>query len=137
MATKQVRVGATLLRLAVSSVFLIHGSSRAAHGGVEGFGGFLASWGIPAATAFAWLLTIVELLGGLLFAAGYLVRPLAAWYAAVLLSGIAMVHAREGWFVVGGGRNGMEYSVLILACLATVALTDSVAHRLGGDRALD
>jgi putative oxidoreductase len=23
----------------------------------------------------------------------------------------------DGWFVVGGGRNGMEYSVVLIACL--------------------
>ena len=27
-----------------------------------------------------------------------------------------------GWFVVGLGRNGMEYSVLIIACLVAVLL---------------
>ena len=29
--------------------------------------------------------------------------------------GIILVHLREGWFVVGGGRNGVEYSVLLVS----------------------
>lgn len=127
----QVRLGVTILRLAAASVFLIHGSARLLAGTVDGFGGFLASWGIPMAVAFAWLLTIVELVGGALLAAGLVVRPLCAWFAAELLSGIVMVHGKEGWFVVGGGRNGMEYSVLIVACLLAVALSDSASYRLG------
>jgi putative oxidoreductase len=33
-----------------------------------------------------------------------------------------MVHASNGWFVVGAGRNGVEYSVLLLCCLTAIAL---------------
>ena len=52
--------------------------------------------------------------------AGILVRFVAPIHIAILTAGIAMVHAREGWFVVGGGRNGVEYSVLLIACLAAL-----------------
>ena len=45
-----------------------------------------------------------------------------------------MVHAPNGWFVVGAGRNGAEYSVLIIASLVAVALTDPVALRPAGPR---
>jgi putative oxidoreductase len=31
--------------------------------------------------------------------------------------GILLVHRHDGWFVVGGGRNGVEYSVLLIAVL--------------------
>ena len=31
-----------------------------------------------------------------------------------------LVHLPAGWFVVGLGRNGMEYSVLLIACLLLV-----------------
>ena len=41
---------------------------------------------------------------------------------AIYAMGILLVHAPEGWFVVGAGRNGMEYSVLLIASLALVAL---------------
>ena len=40
----------------------------------------------------------------------------------ILITGIVMVHGREGWFVVGGGRNGVEYSVLLIICLVTLFL---------------
>ena len=32
-----------------------------------------------------------------------------------------MVHWKEGWFVVGAGRNGMEYSALLIASLLAIA----------------
>ena len=37
---------------------------------------------------------------------------------AILITGIfAMVHFKAGWFVVGGGRNGMEYNFLLIVVL--------------------
>ncbi len=40
----------------------------------------------------------------------------------LIVHGVArIVHGREGWFVVGAGRNGMEYSVLLITVLAAVA----------------
>ena len=32
-----------------------------------------------------------------------------------------MAHLPAGWFVAGLGRNGVEYSVLLIACLAMLA----------------
>jgi len=70
-------------------------------------------------------------------ALGFFVRPLCAWYAAEILTGIALVHWSEGWFVVGAGRGGMEYSVLIVACLASVFLADRAAWHVGAARTED
>ena len=122
-------IGATILRVAVASVPLIHGLARVRLGIVDDFGGFLSASGFPGGDAIAWALTVVEIVGGPLLAAGLLVRPLAIWFACQIATGIAMVHAREGWFVVGAGRNGVEYSVLILACLLVVFLTDETSRR--------
>lgn len=119
------RAGATLLRLAVSSVFVIHGIARTLNGTVGGFGEFLGTWGFPAGVLVAWTITIVEVVGGAALAAGYAVRWLTAWFTLQIAAGIVMVHAFSGWFVVGAGRNGAEYSVLIVACLVATALLDS------------
>ncbi len=94
---------------------LVHGAARAATGNVDEFGGWLDSLGFPLGVAIAWTITTVEIAGGLTLAAGRLVRPLALYFAAQLTAGILLVHGPEGWFVVGLGRNGMEYSVLLVA----------------------
>jgi putative oxidoreductase len=129
------RWGVTLLRIAVASVFVIHGAARAIAGGVVPFGAFLEGSGLPGGLAIAWTLTIVEIAGGIALALGVAVRPLAAWFGAQIAAGIVMVHAHAGWFVVGLGRNGAEYSALILACLAAVALADASAWKLHVGRA--
>ena len=123
------RVGVVVLRVAVASVFVIHGIARTLHGTVGGFGEFLGSWGFPAGAAVAWTITIVEIAGGAALALGYAIRWLAAWFILQIAVGIVMVHASAGWFVVGAGRNGVEYSVLIVACLVATALLDASSRR--------
>lgn len=110
-----------VLRVVVAILLFIHGSYRLMSGGVAGFGGFLSGAGLPLGPAIAWAITIGEIVGTVALAAGVLVRPLALWFAAELTMGIFLVHAREGWFVVGGGRNGVEYSVLLIAVLLVQA----------------
>jgi putative oxidoreductase len=130
MADTGTRWGVTILRAAVASVFVVHGLARWINGTVGGFGEYLSGSGLPAGPAIAWTLTIVEIAGGLALALGLLVRPLALWFGVQIAAGIAMIHGKAGWFVVGAGRNGAEYSVLIIACLVAVALADSASYRL-------
>ena len=129
--TVRARRGITIVRVAAAAMMIIHGTFRVFDGGVAGFGGFLGSQGMPAGVAVAWLMTIVEIAGGFLLVAGRFVRPLCAWFILELLGGIALVHFKEGWFVVGGGRNGFEYSVLLIVCFAAVAVDAARASAAG------
>ena len=122
--------GLTLLRAGTALVLIIHGVARAWLGIVDDFGGALSSWGFPAGFALAWTITIVEIVGGAFLAAGLFVRPLCAWFGFQLLMGIYLIHGRVGWFVVGAGRNGMEFSVLLILCLIVIAMTRDNAHRV-------
>ncbi|MCE2994142.1 MAG: hypothetical protein LW863_01000 [Flammeovirgaceae bacterium] len=38
----------------------------------------------------------------------------------ILVMGIALVHLKDGWFVVGGGRNGIEYNVVLISVLVFI-----------------
>ena len=117
----------TLVRAGTALMLVIHGIARARLGIVDDFGVVLGQWGFPAGFWLAWTITIVEIAGGTALAAGLLVRPLALWFIVQLAAGIYLIHARAGWFVVGAGRNGTEFSALLIVCLAAVALarTDS------------
>jgi putative oxidoreductase len=122
------RWGVTILRVMTASIFIVHGVARAALGIVDPFGAFLSDSGLPAGTALAWLITIVEIVGGIALGLGLAVRPLVSWFGLQILVGIFMVHAKAGWFVVGAGRNGAEYSVLVIVCLAAISLTESISY---------
>ena len=108
------------IRLLLSLLIAIHGWARLLAGGVEPFGQWLDSIGIPIGLAVAIMVTTIEIVGTPVMAWGRLVLPLCTVYSAIYIVGIFLVHAPAGWFVVGLGRNGMEYSVLLVFCLACV-----------------
>ena len=113
----------TLLRAGTAAIFISHGVARSWLGIVDDFGVYLGTQGFPAPLALAWTITIVEIIAGALLAAGLFVRPLCAWFAFQLLMGIYLIHGRVGWFVIGAGRNGAEFSVFLLLCLTVIVLS--------------
>ena len=121
---RRVRGALTLLRIGTAAMLIVHGIARARLGIVDDFGVALGAWGFPAGFALAWGITILEIVGGWVMAAGYVVRPLAAWFIVQLAMGIYLIHGRVGWFVVGAGRNGMEFSALLVLCLVVIAIAD-------------
>ena len=125
------RLGWLCLRVTLAGLIAAHGWMRFAGGGVVPFGEWLTSQGVPVGFAVAAAITALEVLGTPLYAAGWFVPALSAAYASIYVAGIAMVHAREGWFVVGAGRNGAEYSVLLIVCLLCVGLQHVRRRRLG------
>ncbi|HWA17241.1 MAG TPA: DoxX family protein [Gemmatimonadales bacterium] len=112
------------LRVGVATLLFIHGAYRIYDNGPPGFGDWLASQGLPFGLVIAWGVTIMEVVGTLVMASGRFVPYLALYFTTVLTAGIVLVHGKEGWFVVGGGRNGMEYSVLLILALLVTAYAD-------------
>lgn len=114
------RLAWVVLRLVLAGLIAAHGYYRLITGGSTGFGQWLTSQGIPFGLVVAWTITLTEVAGSALLAAGRLVFPVSIVLSAIYVVGIVMVHAPEGWFVVGAGRNGAEYSVLLVVALLCV-----------------
>jgi putative oxidoreductase len=110
-----------IFRVVLGLMLAAHGVMRLSAGTVGGFGEFLNSKGFLIGPAIAWFLTIFEMAGGLLMAAGYFVRWIAAIFMIEHCFGIILVHAPNGWFVVGHQSGGVEYSVLIIFSLLVIA----------------
>ncbi len=110
-----------LIRIVLATVMFSHGAVRISAGTVGGFGEFLGSQGIPLGFYVAWGITLFELIGSVLLAAGFYAWIIALIFALQLVVGIALVHYKEGWFVVGHGRNGMEFSAVLIASLLAIA----------------
>ena len=109
-------------RLLIAVLIGVHGWYRLLHAGSPVFGDWLLEQGIPLGNVVAWGITVAEIIGSACLAIGVCVRPFALLFMAIYTSGVILIHASEGWFVVGAGRNGMEYSVLLIGSLALVAL---------------
>ena len=110
-----------LLRITVAILILIHGIYRLAAGLVAPFGIWLDSLGFPFGYGWAMAVTLYELAGPALMLARRWTSFAALGHAAILTLGMILVHWPAGWFVVGGGRNGMEYSVLLIVALLGIA----------------
>lgn len=118
----------TLLRLTLAGLLAAHGWARLLSGGVVPFGGWLEAQGFPAGVVIAAAITAFEIVGTVLLAWGIAVFPLTLVYAAIYATGAVLVHWPAGWFVVGLGRNGMEYSVLLIVCLLLVGYMHRRPH---------
>lgn len=114
-------VALEMLRVTVAILILIHGAYRLAAGLVEPFGTWLDSLGFPFGYGWAMAVTLYELVGPALMLARRWTSLAALGHAFILALGLVLVHLPAGWFVVGGGRNGMEYSVLLIVSLLAIA----------------
>jgi putative oxidoreductase len=110
-----------LFRIAVAILLLIHGITRIMNGTVGGFGEFLGGFGFPFGFLVAWGITLFEIAGSLALIAGYYISLISLVFIIELLMGILLVHFNNGWFVVGAGTGGMEYSVLLILSFFVIA----------------
>ncbi|MDP3782370.1 MAG: DoxX family protein [Sphingopyxis sp.] len=110
-----------VLRITVALLILIHGTFRLVAGGVAPFGVWLETLGFPMGFGWALGVTLFELVGPVLMLARRWTSLVALGHAAILTLGMILVHLPFGWFVVGAGRNGVEYSVILIVSLLTIA----------------
>lgn len=109
-------LGLTILRIVLGVIFIAHGLPKITTG-IDGTAGMFAGLSIPAPLAAAWLIALLETLGGLLLVVGFLVTPVALLLTAQMLTGIILVHAANGFYVVGIGQGGIEFNLLLGAAL--------------------
>jgi len=112
------------IRVVLAVLMFVHGAARISNGTVDDLGGFLGSQGFPLGFFAAWGITIFELVGSVLLAAGFYTWIIALLFALHLSVGVALVHWKQGWFVVGSGTGGMEFSVLLIASFLAVAFAN-------------
>lgn len=72
----------------------------------------------PIGVPLAWIVKLSHIVCAFLLIFNKFLKPACFLTIGILLMGIITVHFKEGWYVVGGGRNGVEYNVLLIAVLA-------------------
>jgi putative oxidoreductase len=124
-------IGLLILRLVVGLSFMAHGAQKLfgwfGGYGPKGTGGWMESVGIKPGVAIAVLSGLMELVGGLLLAAGFLTVLGAALITLTMLGAIVKVHGRNGYWSTA---NGYEYNLLLIAVAVALALTGAGAYSL-------
>ncbi len=116
-----------ILRLAVAIIFLSHSLHGIFTGNdVNNFGNlFLNQIGFaPFGVFIAWAVVLSQVITSVLLLIDKYTKISTIINILILIAGVVTVHFKEGWFVVGGGRNGMEFSFILIAVLLTIIVSN-------------
>ena len=119
---------AFLLRTAVAIILLTHSLPSIYTGDVNNFGNlYLNTVGFaPIGVPLAWAIKLSHIAAAICLLLDKFIKPAAIVTISILLTGIVMVHFKEGWFVVGGGRNGWEYNFLLIVVLVSIVFPNGL-----------
>ncbi|MBA3430833.1 MAG: DoxX family membrane protein [Actinobacteria bacterium] len=109
--------GALILRVVAGPIMAYHGWMKV-QGGVSNFAGFLDSLSIPSPTVMAYLVTFLELVGGILILLGLITRFWSLLLAAQMVFTTILVKADVGLIV--SDAPGAEIDLLFLATTLTL-----------------
>jgi putative oxidoreductase len=120
-----------ILRILLGFGFAAHGYAKLERGPAQ-FAGALTSMGMVAPLYMAWLVTLLELLGGVMLMAGAFVRLLCLPLSVIMVTAMIGVHLPYGFSSVklravtaeGAqfGPTGFEINLLYLAALLILAV---------------
>ena len=105
-----------LLRLATAIILLVHSVPGMFNNGINDFGNFyLNQIGFaPMGIAIAWAIKLSHVVCACCLLFQKYIKAACLLTISILVAGIVLVHFKEGWFVVGGGRNGVEFNFLCI-----------------------
>ncbi len=120
-----------MLRAALAIILLTHALPGMFDGGVNAFGNlFLNQIGFsPLGVPIAWAVKISHIVCAVLLVLNKYIKPASITTIFILIMGIILVHFKEGWFVVGGGRNGVEYNLLLIVVFVYIMFPDGFAKK--------
>jgi putative oxidoreductase len=103
----------------IGFTFFMHGWQKLFQFGIPGVTNAFTQIGVPIPGVTAPLVAVLELVGGALLLVGLATRPAAILLALEMLVATLLVHLPAGFFL----PNGVEFVLLLLAGVVTLALT--------------
>ena len=129
------------LRLVIGYGFLAHGVAKWTRG-PESFGRLLHLIGVPLPATTAWIVTLLEVFGGLAILLGVFLAPVSLPLIASMLVAMFTLHVRYGFSAVKTigltatgpvfGPPGYEINLLYIAGLILLATTGPSALSISG-----
>jgi putative oxidoreductase len=112
--------GLAILRIVLGIAFAVHGWYKLT-GGVDNVAGFFSTLGIPAPGFMAWVVTLVELIGGILLIVGALTQYAAILLFINMLGAILFAYIGRGApFIENGAITWEKEAVFAAAALCLV-----------------
>jgi putative oxidoreductase len=111
--------GATLLRLTLGVVYIMHAYLAVVAYGPAGMIDYQAKNGVPFAEIGTWYLILAHGLGGIFLILGLFTRWAALANVPVMLGALLYVHLKNGFWVF---KNGYEYVLVLVVVSLAVAM---------------
>ena len=117
------------LRFSIAIILLAHSIPSFLDNSINDFGNlYLNQNGFaPVGVYIAWAIKISHVVAALCLLLEKYVKLVSIVTIFILLMGIIMVHYQEGWYVVGGGRNGVEFNFLLIFVFLTLIFPKDIA----------
>ncbi|ARK29861.1 DoxX family protein [Halalkalibacter krulwichiae] len=115
-------IGTLLLRVVLGIVFLAHGSQKF-QGGIENIVGWFDSIGLPG--GFAYVVAVLEIVGGIALILGLGTRIAAAILGLILAGAIFKVNLALGFI------GGYAYDLILLVIAVHLVINGSKQYSLG------
>ncbi len=121
-----------LIKSVIVVILLSHSLVGMFDGGIQAFGElYLNQVGFsPIGVPLAWAIKLSHIAAAILILLNRYSKPAIIVTIFILISGIFIIHFKEGWFVVSGGRNGMEYNFLLIIVLVSIYFQKPVEKRI-------
>lgn len=124
-------IGLLLGRVALGVIFLAHGLQKLNVWGLDGTTSAFDGMGVPAAGLSAFLVTWLEILGGIALIIGLLTPVFAALLTIDMIGAIFITHVDNGMWVADGG-----YELVLALGAASLMLAVVGAGKFSADGAL-
>ena len=124
--------GILLLRIAIAVILLTHSVFGIFDNGINNFGNlYLNQIGFaPFGVFLAWSIKLSHIVAALLLILNKYVKLAGFVTIFIFVMGIILVHFEDGWFVVGGGRNGVEYNFLLICVLLAIMYPNGLQKKI-------
>lgn len=120
-----------LLRFAMAIILLAHGIPGMFDNGINDFGNlYLNQIGFaPLGVPIAWAIKLSHVGAAFCLLFDKYIKLASVVTIFVLIAGIVLVHFKEGWYVVGGGRNGVEFNFILIFVLLAIIFPDGIRKK--------
>lgn len=124
------------LRFSIAIILLAHSVPSFFDNSVNDFGNlYLNQNGFaPFGVYIAWAIKISHVVAALCLLFEKYIKLVSYFTIFILLMGIIMVHFKEGWYVVGGGRNGVEFNFLLIFAILALIFPNGITKTEGNTK---